>query len=167
MTPSVAKFVPVASGSGDGGARPVLELQSPTNLQSTNQIYLGRNGKTKITAPRMSRKIAKVHWIMTGTTPELFVESTGGHGFVQINAKPLLLSQSRHLLNGDIVSLQCPDKLSSYEYRVDISSGTTTAQTNHGTPALPGTKRKEPDPTEEFACAICLEIMVEPVTAVS
>eukprot|EP00977_Amphora_coffeiformis_P009039 scaffold2046_cov171-Amphora_coffeaeformis.AAC.6 len=166
MTPSVAKFVPIASGSG-AGARPVLELRSSTNIQSTEQLYLGRNGTTKITTPRMSRKIARVHWMATETTPELFIQSTGGHGFVQVNAKPLLLSQSRHLMNGDIVSLQCPDKLSSYEYRVDISLGTSAAQTNDETPALSGTKRQELDPTEEFACAICLEIMVEPVTAVS
>ena len=166
MTPSVVKFVPIASGSEPGEARPVLELQSSPNVQQSDQLHLGRNGKTKISAPRMSRKIAKVHWIMTATTPELYIQSTGGYGFVHINAKPLLSLQSCHLPNGDIVSLQCPEKLSSYDYRVEIKLGTTTAQINTATPAPTVTKRQKLDPTEEFICAICLEIMVEPVNVI-
>ena len=166
-------FVPLKSGSEHSGGLATLSLslpkeEDPNNQNNNEVLFLGRGGVTRITEPRMSRRIAKIQWTWVEEKPTLMIEGTGGQGTVQINAK-LLKAEPVPLLHGDVVSLISPDMSNAYDYRVNMPARLLCDSQNtlHSLESS-GSKRQSPsiDPSEEFACAICLEIMVEPVIAV-
>lgn len=168
---NAAMLVPIYSASENKGERSTLSLQIPNDaLSNKSLLFLGRGGTTGITEPRMSRKIAKIHWIWLDAKPALMIEPVSGQGTVQINSTPLQ-SEPIALLHGDVVSLISPDKSNAYDYRVNVPArlDQSDSQSTHQSVAKSGQKRKLPnnvDASEEFACSICLDIMVNPVTAV-
>lgn len=169
---NAAMFVPIPTPSSAEKciSLSTLSLQLPNNaLANSEALFLGRSGVTRITEPRMSRRIAKVQWTWIETKPTLMIEALGGQGTVQINAK-ILQPEPTPLRQGDVVSLMSPDMATAYDYRVNMPSclQQSNSQSTYESLASSVSKRKSPnvDASEEFLCAICLEIMAHPVTAV-
>ena len=167
---NAASFVPIHSALEVGKDRTTLSIQLPSHAHANGTtLFLGRGGSTRISEPRMSRKIAKIQWTWIDAKPTLMIESVAGQGTVQVNAK-VLQSEPVPLLQGDVVSLISPDMSNAYDYQVDMPAclKQSDSQSTHELQESSSNKRQSSsiDVSEEFSCSICLEIMVNPVSAV-
>ena len=167
----VASLIPIPSGTAAAATRPVLTLRQPKEgLESSEFLFLGRNGTTRILEPRMSRRIAQIQWTRNGTKSDLSIQALGGvQGSVYVNKTKISginsnnVSQRVILKNGDTISLRSPEDSAAYDYRVNLVDMIPPgdSQQSQESDARPGL-----DVAQEFSCAICLDIMVEPVSVV-
>jgi hypothetical protein len=138
-------------------------------------LALGRNGITKILNAQMSRRLAKVQWTWDGKqqVPTLTIHAVGGsQGTTRVNQTIVASDKPLILQDGDLISLESPDE-STFDYHVQITLADSPAvdMSTHETAAQEVSSSSSSSPAhmehiQEFTCAICLEIMVEPVTAV-
>lgn len=181
MAPLLANLIPIPSLGAE-----VLRAGTPTRplieVHQAAEKFLGRNSTTQIHDPRISRKIAAVAWRFPNDSSASSWELTlklqvGTQGKVNVNDMPA--TTDTPLFDGDIIAVLASDLTVSYSYRVEIpdhptSTTTTTTTSNSGAkkrPAPAATEAAAPaaptvDVSQEFVCAVCLDILVEAMTAV-
>jgi hypothetical protein len=170
--------------------RPILIVSPGTNAYTA--IHLGRNSTTQIADATISRRLCSIYW--TGDRMQTLTASVckaDTKFYVNGVLAPPAASVVFHA--GDVIALGMRNGTAVYEYKVvmeDNNSATATAavpaaslgltETAAATPVRsPGRKRSAPttstttttttippSATDEFYCALCLEIQVQSVTLV-